>query len=156
MSRPSAGQARLAFRVPQSGQLDFTPTLSLGCCIWDRNPYNRAKIRAIPRGIRFAIPCRGGGSMDDAVLREQTPAEYFKSLIESALTRQHLRTSELTSYYLVDLLCRFVRPDRRIPFNDDSTEPLAMRLARALDSGGMEQRARLRNLEIGRASCRER
>jgi hypothetical protein len=84
--------------------------------------------------------------MDDPVLREQTPAEYFKGLIESALARQHLRTSELTCYYLVDLLCRFVRPDRRIPFNDDAGEPLAMRLARALDSGGMEQRARLRNL----------
>ena len=78
--------------------------------------------------------------MDDPLLREQTPAEYFKGLIESALARQHLRTSELTSYYLVDLLCRFVRPDRRIPFNDDSAAPLAFRLARALESGGMEQR----------------
>ena len=84
--------------------------------------------------------------MDDALLREQTPAEYFKDLIETALARQHLRTSELTSYYLVDLLCRFVRPDRHVPFNDDANEPLALRLAHALESGGMEQRARLRNL----------
>jgi len=84
--------------------------------------------------------------MEDPLLQEQTPAEYFKGLIESALARQHMRTSELTSYYLVDLLCRFMRPDRRIPFNDDAGEPLALRLARALDSGGMEQRARLRNL----------
>ncbi len=84
--------------------------------------------------------------MDDPLLQEQTPAEYFKGLIESALTRQHLRANELTSYYLVDLLCRFMRPDRRILFNDDTTKPLALRLARALESGGMEQRARLRNL----------
>jgi hypothetical protein len=84
--------------------------------------------------------------MDDPVLGEQTPAEYFKGLIESALARQHLHASELTSYYLVDLLCRFVRPDRRIPFNDDADHPLALRLARALESAGMEQRARLRNL----------
>ena len=84
--------------------------------------------------------------MDDPLLREQSPAEYFKDLIDSAIARQHLRTSELTTYYLVDLLCRFVRPDRRIPFNDDSGEPLALRLSRALESGGMEQRARLRNL----------
>ena len=84
--------------------------------------------------------------MDDPLLREQSPAEYFKDLIDSAIARQHLRTSELTTYYLVDLLCRFVRPDRRIPFNDDSGDPLALRLARALESGGMEQRARLRNL----------
>jgi hypothetical protein len=84
--------------------------------------------------------------MDDPLLPGQTPAEYFKDLIESALARQHLRANELTSYYLVDLLCRFVRPDRRIPFHDESGEPLALRLRRALESGGMEQRARLRNL----------
>jgi len=84
--------------------------------------------------------------MDDPLLGEQTPAEYFKGLVESALARQHLRATELTSYYLVDLLCRFVRPDSRIPFYDDIDRPLALRLARALESGGMEQRARLRNL----------
>lgn len=78
---------------------------------------------------------------------EKTPAaEYFKELVESALSRQHLRANELTSYYLVDLLCRFVRPDQRIPYSDDSGEPLALRLGRALDSAGLEQRARLRNL----------
>ena len=84
--------------------------------------------------------------MDDPLLPGQTPAEYFKDLVESALTRQHLRTGELTEFYLVDLLCRFMRPDRRIPFSDDLSEPLALRLRRALESGGMEQRARLRNL----------
>lgn len=84
--------------------------------------------------------------MDDPLLQEQTPAEYFKDLIESALSRQQLRATELTSYYLVDLMCRFLRPDRRIPFHEDAGEPLALRLARALDSGGLEQRARLRNL----------
>lgn len=84
--------------------------------------------------------------MDDPLLEEQTPTEYFKALIESALSRQHLHATELTSYYLVDLLCRFVRPDRRIPFYEASDEPLALRLARALESGGLEQRARLRNV----------
>src|SRR3954451_19128978 len=84
--------------------------------------------------------------MDDPLFQEQTPAEYFKGLIEAALERQHRRASELTSYYLVDLLCRFMQPDRRIPFNDDPDQPLAFRLSRALESGGMEQRARLRNL----------
>jgi len=84
--------------------------------------------------------------MDDPLLKEQTPAEFFKDHIESALARQHLEATGLTSYYLVDLLCRFTRPDRRIPFNDDQGLPLALRLARALDAGGMERRARLRNL----------
>lgn len=77
---------------------------------------------------------------------DQTPTEYFRELVESALTRQQLRAHELTSYYLVDLLCRFVRPDQRTPFADDTGEPLALRLGRALGSGGLEQRARLRNL----------
>jgi hypothetical protein len=84
--------------------------------------------------------------VDDPVLQEQTPAEFFKHQIESALARQGLHASGLTSYYLVDLLCRFMRPDQRIPFNDDLDEPLAFRLKRALQSGGREQRVRLRNL----------
>ena len=84
--------------------------------------------------------------MGDPLLGGQTPAEYFKDLVESALSRQHVRTNDLTEYYLVDLLCRFMRPDRRIPFYDDTGEPLALRLRRALESAGMEQRARLRNL----------
>jgi len=84
--------------------------------------------------------------MDDPLLNEQTAAEFFKGHIESALARQQLRVTGLTSYYLVDLLCRFTKPDSRIPFNDDSGEPLALRLRRALDAGGREQRVRLRNL----------
>jgi hypothetical protein len=77
---------------------------------------------------------------------DQKPTEYFKELVESAVSRQQLRANELTTYYLVDLLCRFMRPDQRIPFGDDHGEPLALRLGRALESGGLEQRARLRNL----------
>jgi hypothetical protein len=84
--------------------------------------------------------------MDDPLLKEQTPIEFFKGQLESALARQQLRASGLTSYYLVDLLCRFMRPDMRIPFNDDQRQPLALRLRRALETAGLEQRARLRNL----------
>lgn len=84
--------------------------------------------------------------MADPLLQEQTPAEYFKGLIDAALARQHLRANELTAYYLVNLLCRFMRPEGRMPFADDSHQPLALRLGRALESGGIEQRARLRNV----------
>jgi len=77
---------------------------------------------------------------------DNTPTEYFKELVESALSRQQLHATELTSYYLVDLLCRFVRPDRRVPFLEEQGQPLALRLAKALESGGMEKRARLRSL----------
>jgi hypothetical protein len=82
--------------------------------------------------------------MERPFLREQTPAEYFKDLVASALTRQHVHAAELTEYYLVNLLCQYVRLDAAT--GADTGEPLAVRLARALQSGGSEQRARLRSL----------
>ena len=83
--------------------------------------------------------------MDRSLLRELTPAEYFKELVEAALSRQHLQAGDLTEYYLVNLLCQYVRLDARADHLDHS-QPLAIRLARALESGGSEQRARLRSL----------
>jgi hypothetical protein len=83
--------------------------------------------------------------MERPLLGEHAPAEYFKELVESALARQHLQAADLTAYYLVNLLCRFVRVDAGSQFGPDA-EPLAIRLARALESGGLEQRARLRSL----------
>ena len=80
----------------------------------------------------------------DAVLREQTATEYFKELVESALARQHVQAGDLTEYYLVNLLCQYVRLDQAT--HADYGEPLAVRLARALQTGGTEQRARLRSL----------
>jgi hypothetical protein len=77
------------------------------------------------------------------LFREETPAEYFKELVESAVARQRLQIAELTSFYLVNLLCGFVRPERATGLDD---EPLALRLAQALGAGGLEQRARLRSL----------
>jgi hypothetical protein len=80
----------------------------------------------------------------EPVLREQTVTEYFKEMVESALVRQHLQADDLTEYYLVNLLCQYVRLD---PTADaDYGEPLAVRLARALQTGGSEQRTRLRSL----------
>ena len=83
--------------------------------------------------------------MERPLLREQTPVEYFKELVESALARQHLQAGDLTEYYLVNLLCQYIRLDARNGISDHA-EPLALRLARALDSGGLEQRTRLRSL----------
>lgn len=80
----------------------------------------------------------------EPVLREQTVTEYFKEMVESALVRQHLQADDLTEYYLVNLLCQYVRLDTAV--HADYGEPLAVRLARALQTGGTEQRARLRSL----------
>ena len=83
--------------------------------------------------------------MERSLLREQAPVEYFKELVEAALARQHLQAGDLTEYYLVNLLCQFVRPDSANRFGVDG-EPLAFRLGQALKTGGSEQRARLRSL----------
>jgi hypothetical protein len=82
--------------------------------------------------------------MDRPLLHEQTPVEYFKELVESALERQHLAAGDLTEYYLVNLLCQYVRLDAGDL--SEQTQPLAFRLVRALESGGFEQRSRLRSL----------
>jgi hypothetical protein len=87
----------------------------------------------------------GETPMERPLLREQTPVEYFKDLVESSLARQHIQAGDLTEYYLVNLLCQYIRLDGAATLGADG-EPLAVRLARALQSGGSEQRARLRSL----------
>jgi hypothetical protein len=83
--------------------------------------------------------------MDRPLVGAHAPAEYFRELVESALTRQQLQAGDLTSYYLVNLLCQYIRPEAANAFGP-SGEPLAFRLARALETAGSEQRARLRSL----------
>ena len=82
--------------------------------------------------------------MDQPVLVKETPVEFFQKLVGSAITRQHVRTTEFTQYYLVNLLCRFLRPESSAHFTED--EPLAIRLGRALYAGGLDRRMRLRSL----------
>ena len=83
--------------------------------------------------------------MERPLLGDQTPAEYFRDLVTASLARQHVRAADLTEYYLVNLLCQYIRLDAGAVVGDVN-EPLAVRLARALQSGGSEQRARLRSL----------
>jgi hypothetical protein len=82
--------------------------------------------------------------MERPLLRDQSPAEFFKEMVEDSMARQHIQAGDLTSYYLVNLLCQFVRLDGRV--QAEFGDPLAFRLARALDTGGSEQRERLRQL----------
>lgn len=49
----------------------------------------------------------------DKVLHSETPVEYFKEVVEKVIARQGFRASELTSFYLVNLLDDFVVADRR-------------------------------------------
>jgi hypothetical protein len=83
--------------------------------------------------------------MSDAVFRRESAVEYFKELVDGALSHQGLATQELTAYYVVQLLASFLQ--RRFITVDDDGTPLALRLGRALDSGGTRQRTSLK--EIG-------
>jgi hypothetical protein len=83
--------------------------------------------------------------MGHPLVREQTPIEYFKELVEASLARQHVQAADLTEYYLVNLLCRYIRLDAQ-SLRGEEDMPLALRLVRAVESGGSEQRARLRSL----------
>lgn len=80
--------------------------------------------------------------MRDEVFRRESAVEYFKELVDGAIAHQRVNAGELTSFYVVQLLASFVA--RR---GNGDADPLALRLAQALDSGGREQRATLR--EIG-------
>jgi len=82
--------------------------------------------------------------MDDMMVRRESAVEYFKELVDGSLARQGVVAGELTTFYVVQLLTGFLQ--RRA----DDAEPLALKLARALESGGSEQRASLK--EIGDVS----
>jgi hypothetical protein len=78
--------------------------------------------------------------MSETVFRSESAVEYFKELVDDALARQHIAAGELTAFYVVHLLAGFLR----CPAAQD--EPLVLRLAQALEAGGSQQRASLRQI----------
>jgi hypothetical protein len=82
--------------------------------------------------------------MGDTVFRRESAVEYFKELVDGALTHQGLASQELTTFYVVQLLTSFLQ--RPVAGAADDGKPLAFRLAQALDSGGSQQRASLRQI----------
>ena len=84
--------------------------------------------------------------MGEGLVRNESPAEYFKELVETAMEHQHVAVRDLTTFYLVNLLTGFVHFDRS-PAAASPDEPLGIRLTRALQAGGSRQRDGLR--EVG-------
>jgi hypothetical protein len=69
------------------------------------------------------------------LVRPETSTEYFRELVERAIARQGVSSSELSSYYLVQLLDRFVAFDRTYAEMEVEMEtPLAELLCQALAS----------------------
>lgn len=78
--------------------------------------------------------------MAEGLVRE-SPVEYFKELVESAISHQRLSAGEMTSFYLVRLLAGYVHLDP-----EDAEEALGVRFAKALQASGAPQRDGLRRV----------
>ena len=73
--------------------------------------------------------------MAEAIVRTQSPTEYFRELVESAMQNQRVSAHELTSFYVVNLLTTFVHRDRAPGAGND--EALGVTLARAMQAAGI-------------------
>jgi len=82
--------------------------------------------------------------MPEALVRNQSPVEFFRELVESAMQRQQLAARELTSFYVVNLLTGFVHLDRSSTAGDDGA--LGVRFVKALQAAGVRQRDELRQV----------
>jgi hypothetical protein len=82
--------------------------------------------------------------MSDQVFRRESALEYFKELVEGALAHQGLAAHELTAFYVVQLLASFLQ--RPTEDGGEHDAPLALQLAQALERGGMQQRATLKQI----------
>jgi hypothetical protein len=79
--------------------------------------------------------------MSDMAFRGESALEYFKALVDDALVHQRISAGEFTSFYVVQLLATFLQRPA-----DDDGEPLALKLARALEAGGAQGRSSLRQI----------
>jgi hypothetical protein len=80
--------------------------------------------------------------MSDVVFRRESAVEYFKQLVEEAMAHQRIAAQQLTAFYVVQLLAGYLQQKEE----EDAAEPLALKLSRALDGGGFQQRTTLRQI----------
>jgi hypothetical protein len=79
--------------------------------------------------------------MPHPAFHRESAIEYFKELVEGALEHQRLGAGELTAFYVVRLLAGFLQEPA-----DRERQPLALQLAHAFESGGVQQRTELRQI----------
>lgn len=76
-----------------------------------------------------------------AIVRRENAVEFFKELVDGALAHQHVVATEMTSFYVVQLLTGYLQ--RPVA---EGEAPLALQLAEALERGGSQQRESLRRI----------
>ena len=79
------------------------------------------------------------------MFRRESAVEYFKEMVDGAMEHQHLDATEHTAFYVVQLLASFMQ-QRACESPDEEDEPLAFKLTRALESGGVRQRLGLKRV----------
>lgn len=85
--------------------------------------------------------------MDQRLLDEQTPIDFFREQVDKAIEHQRLETSAFAAGYLVDLLSRCLRTDA-LPAPEPGFDevPLALLYLRALQATSHERARRLREM----------
>jgi hypothetical protein len=86
---------------------------------------------------------------DNKLVTTQSLSEYFKDLLEGAMSRQQAPLGQVTEFYLVDLLARFTDATALYVQKPDGSleeEPLALQLQKALSGSREEKVAALRKL----------
>lgn len=82
-------------------------------------------------------------SVDSAIwMTEINPTRYFHEKVVEAQERQQLKLTENVEFYIVNLLCEYVR----IAESDDTEECLALILKKALESSFIEKVALYKKL----------
>lgn len=87
--------------------------------------------------------------MSERILIGKTAHEWFREMVEDALSHRRLAIQEETEFYLVNLLAGFLERERLFVTEEDGTvtaEPLALVLLRALQGDRRTRAAGLRRL----------
>jgi hypothetical protein len=83
----------------------------------------------------------------NSLVRAESALEFFRDQVEAACQRQNLHPQPLTSYYVVSLLGEFMHLGNSAAGEAmTSNEPLAIQLARSLQSAGIGQRRGLKQV----------
>jgi hypothetical protein len=85
--------------------------------------------------------------MGEGLVRDVTPAEFFREQLAKAMEHQRISTSAFTEHYLVNLLAACLRGDH-LPQTEPGYDevPLALLYLRALQASAHERARRLREM----------
>ena len=87
--------------------------------------------------------------MSQTILVGKSAQEWFREMVADTLSARRLKVQEVTEFYLVDLLTRFLEKERLFVEDPDGTvrvEPLALILLRALEADRRARSVHLRRL----------